>query len=357
MILDFYKRLIDDANDIIWAVDTDGRFIYLNNKVSEWGYNKDELIGKPLISILNAKQIENSLDKGIDIGMNGLNEVEVLDRHGNIRKTSLSTSPLKDDNGSIIGTIGIVRDMAEDKRLQERIADTERLASLGQLSLGIAHEIRNPLSSIKMNLQILNRLIPFVGDTKEHFDLALKEVFHLEGILEDLLSYAKPLKLKLKQMDMNLLLDDTLLMVRSDIKDKEIVINRYYDNELPKILLDEDKMKQAFLNIYLNSIQAMSKGGTLCIRTYRERETHSNSTDMDGIEKRVVVEVSDTGCGMDKEKLKFIFDPFFTTKPYGTGLGLSIVKNIFNYLNAVIEVNSQLGKGTDFIVKFPVTPV
>jgi PAS domain S-box-containing protein len=353
MILDFYKRLIDDANDIIWAVDTEGRFIYLNNKISEWGYNKDELIGKPLISILNKGKMENSLDNGLDIGKNGLNEIEVVDSHGNIRKTSLSTSPLKDDKGSIAGTIGIVRDMAEDKRLQERIADTERLASLGQLSLGIAHEIRNPLSSIKMNLQILNRLIPFVGDTKEHFDLALKEVFHLEGILEDLLSYAKPLKLNLKLMDINSLLDNTLLMVKSDVKDKEIVINRYFDNELPKILLDEDKMKQAFLNIYLNSIQAMNKGGTLCIRTYRERE----NPDINGIEKRVVVEVSDTGCGIDRDKIKNIFDPFFTTKPYGTGLGLSIVKNIFDYLNAIIEVNSQPDKGTDFIIKFPITQI
>ena len=354
MILDFYKKLIDDANDIIWVVDTEGRFIYLNNKINVWGYNKDELIGKPLISILNVGQTENS---DIEVGKSGLKEIEIIDSHGNIRNTSLSTSPLKNDNGTIVGTIGVVRDMAEDKRVRERSADTERLAALGQLSIGIAHEIRNPLSSIKMNLQILNRLILFAGDTKDHFDLALKEVFHLEGILEDLLSYAKPLKLKLKLIDINSLLDNTLLMVRSDIKEKEIVINKYYDNELPTILLDEDKMKQAFLNIYFNSIQAMNKGGTLCIRTYRERETQSNSTDMDGIEKRLVVEVSDTGCGIDKEKLKFIFDPFITTKPYGTGLGLSIVKNIFDYLNAVIEVNSQLGKGTDFIIKFPVTQI
>src|SRR3989338_8092198 len=339
MILDFYKKLIDDANDIIWVVDTECRFIYLNNKINVWGYNKDELIGKPLISILNVGQTENS---DIEVGKSGLKEIEIIDSHGNIRNTSLSTSLLKNDNGTIVGTIGVVRDMAEDKRDRERRGDTERLAALGQLSIGIAHEIRNPLSSIKMNLQILNRLILFAGDTKDHFDLALKEVFHLEGILEDLLSYAKPLKLKLKLID---------------IKEKEIVINKYYDNELPKILLDEDKMKQAFLNIYLNSIQAMNKGGTLCIRTYRERETQSNSTDMDGIEKRLVVEVSDTGCGIDKEKLKFIFDPFITTKPYGTGLGLSIVKNIFDYLNAVIEVNSQLGKGTDFIIKFPVTNI
>ena len=350
MILDFYKKLIDDANDIIWVVDTEGRFIYLNNKINVWGYNKDELIGKPLISILNVGQTENS---DIEVGKSGLKEIEIIDSHGNIRNTSLSTSPLKNDNGTIVGTIGVVRDMAEDKRVRERSADTERLAALGQLSIGIAHEIRNPLSSIKMNLQILNRLILFAGDTKDHFDLALKEVFHLEGILEDLLSYAKPLKLKLKLIDINSLLDNTLLMVRSDIKEKEIVINKYYDNELPTILLDEDKMKQVFLNIYFNSIQAMNKGGILCIRTYRERENpHTN-----GIEKRVVVEVSDTGCGIEKKNLKSIFNPFFTTKSYGTGLGLSIVKNIFDYLNAVIEVNSQLGKGTDFIIKFPVTPV
>jgi two-component system sensor histidine kinase HydH len=347
---DFYKRLLENANDVICALDTEGRFTYVNEKIGEWGYNKDELIGKSFLSILNTKHIGKRFKKTSEKGINEVYEMEIVDKYGNVRETVISTSPIRDSAGSIAGIMGIIKDVSENKRLQEKIADTERLAALGQLSVGIAHEIRNPLSSVKMNLQILNRLLPFAGDTKEHFDLALKEVFHLEGILDDLLSYAKPLKLKLELLDINSILDNTLLLVNSAIKDKEIIISKAYDNDLPKISLDEDKTKQAFLNIYLNSIQAMDSKGTLFIKTYLHRET---GEPLDGGGK-VVVEVSDTGCGIDKEKLKFIFDPFFSTKSYGTGLGLSIVKNILDHLGAEIEVKSQLGKGTEFIVKMPV---
>jgi PAS domain S-box-containing protein len=248
---DFYKRLLENANDVIWALDTEGRFIYVNEKISEWGYNKNELIGKSFLSILNTKHIGRRLKKTSEEGINEVYEMEIVDKYGNVRETVISTSPLRDDTGSIAGVMGIIRDVSENKRLQEKIADTERLAALGQLSVGIAHEIRNPLSSIKMNLQILNRLIQFAGDTKEHFDLALREVFHLEGILEDLLSYAKPLKLKLELPDISSVLDDTLLLVKGYIKDKDIIIEKDYDSRLPKISLDEDKAKQAFLNMVI----------------------------------------------------------------------------------------------------------
>ncbi len=347
---DFYKRLLENANDVIWALDTEGRFIYVNEKIGEWGYNKNELIGKSFLSILNTKHIGRRFKKTSEEGINEVYEMEIVDKYGNVRETVISTSPLRDETDIIIGVMGIIRDVSENKRLQEKIADTERLAALGQLSVGIAHEIRNPLSSIKMNLQILNRLIPFAGDTKEHFDLALKEVFHLEAILEELLSYAKPLKLKLELLDINSVLDDTLLLVKSYIRDKDIIVERDYDSKIQKISLDEDKVKQAFLNIYLNSIQAMDSRGTISIKTYKENQS---SPPLDGGGK-AVIKVSDTGCGIDKEKLKFIFDPFYTTKPYGTGLGLSIVKNILDHLGADIEVKSQMGAGTEFIVKLPV---
>jgi two-component system sensor histidine kinase HydH len=346
---DFYKRLLEDASDVIWAMDTDGKFIYINEKIHEWGYNKDELIGESFLSILNTEHVGERFKKTFEEGVNEIYEMDILDKNGNTRKTVISTSPLRDDGGNIVGVMGIIKDVTENKRLQNKITDTERLAALGQLSLGIAHEIRNPLSSIKMNLQILNRLIPFTGETKEHFDLALREVFHLEGILDDLLCYAKPLKLRLKLLDVNSLLDDTLLLVKSDIRDKEIIVNRDYDNGLLKISLDEDKVKQAFLNIYLNSIQAMNQGGTLFIKTYREDQSDLQSS-FQG-ERKVIIKVSDTGCGIEKDKLKFIFDPFFTTKPFGTGLGLSIVKNIFDHLGASIEVKSQPGSGTEFTVR------
>lgn len=346
---DFYKRLLENANDVIWALDTEGRFIYVNEKIEEWGYNKNELIGKSFLSILNTKHIGRRFKKASEEGINEVYEMEIVDKYGNVRETIISTSLLKDSTGNIVGVMGIIRDISENKRLQEKIADTERLTALGKLSANIAHEIRNPLSSIKMNLQILNRLIPFAGDTKEHFDLALREVFHLEGILEELLSYAKPLKLKLELLDVNSVLDDTLLLVKGYIKDKDIMIEKDYDSGIPKISLDEDKVKQAFLNIYLNSIQAMSSRGTLGIKTHIENQA---SPPLDG-EGKVVIKVSDTGCGIDKENMKFIFDPFYTTKPYGTGLGLSIVKNILDHLGAEIEVKSQAGIGTEFIVKLP----
>jgi len=152
---DIYKKLLDNASELIWAIDMEGRFIYINDNIGEWGYDKRELIGQPLTSILKTQSIGKRSSAPAMPGFHQSYEMEILDKRGEAHKVVVRSSPLQDDDGAVIGVMGIIRDVTEMQNLEEKLRNEERLASLGRLATGIAHEIRNPLSSVKMNLAIL----------------------------------------------------------------------------------------------------------------------------------------------------------------------------------------------------------
>jgi signal transduction histidine kinase len=248
------------------------------------------------------------------------------------------------DDGEIIGVMGIIRDVTETQNLQEKLGDEERLASLGRLAVGIAHEIRNPLSSIKMNLAILRQRLNPTDDNLDHFLIAQDEVTHLEEVISELLQYAKPAPLKLNRQNIDDVVDEVVNLLGPKLREDKITINKVKHNILPMVLIDVGKMHQVFLNILLNAMQASKPGGSIELKVEEVAKPESML--------RIIV--TDRGIGINEEDIKYVFDPFFTKKKTGSGLGLSIVRNIMVKHKGNIHFESEKGKGTTVFMELPV---
>jgi signal transduction histidine kinase len=232
------------------------------------------------------------------------------------------------------------------KRSKYFIQRADRLASLGTLTAGLAHEIRNPLVAIKT----LTQLLPDRLDDEEFRDQFLKiasgEVDRISLLVNELLNFARPSDPKLEPENMNTILDGMILLVSTETKKKQITVFKSYASELPLIQIDPEQIKQVFLNILLNAISATSENGQIIVKT--------RSFTKPGGEPYIQIEFTDTGCGIPEEHLEDIFNPFFTTKTSGSGLGLSISNQIVQDYSGYIDVESQLGKGSSFFINLPV---
>ncbi len=232
------------------------------------------------------------------------------------------------------------------KRSKSYIRRADRLASLGTLTAGLAHEIRNPLVAIKT----LTQLLPDRLDDEEFRDQFLKiasgEVDRISSLVNELLDFARPSDPKLDFENINTILDGMILLVSTETKKKQIAIAKNYASDLPFVQIDREQIKQVFLNILLNAIQATSENGKITVKT--------RSFIKSGGEPYIQVECTDTGCGIQPEHIEEIFNPFFTTKNTGSGLGLSISHQIVQDHLGYIDVESQWGKGSSFFINLPV---
>jgi signal transduction histidine kinase len=225
----------------------------------------------------------------------------------------------------------------------------DRLISLGKLASGIAHEIRNPLAGIKTTAQALGEEMPPDDPKREYLSRITKEIDRLNEILKTFFSFAKPQSLLLVPCHIKEIINAITPFLIKEIADKGIHFVENYHPQLPKIRVDKIQMHQAFLNLFLNAIQAMPNGGQLKIDGKPVVITSSDGSRQNGV--RVVV--SDSGKGIPPQILPKIFDPFFTTKPRGIGLGLSITYQIIKKHGGTIEVNSEWEKGTSFVITLP----
>ena len=231
------------------------------------------------------------------------------------------------------------------KNLEKRAINSERLAFIGTLAGGLAHEIKNPLSTLNIYLQLLQEdLESMTGENSKRVymktQVLQKEVQRLEQILNDFLRFARGQKLELKDHDMNEILDEVADFVTPEIKQKKILILKSYDADLPQCHLDSNLIKQAILNIIINAEQAMENGGELMIRTSKDK-------------KYIQIDITDTGPGIPKDIIDKIFQVYFSTKKTGTGLGLPTAKRIIEDHRGTISVQSEEGKGTNFSIKLP----
>jgi signal transduction histidine kinase len=240
--------------------------------------------------------------------------------------------------------IGIFRDISERKKMEQRMRESERLASIGQLAAAIAHEIRNPLSAIKMNIQILSRNLKLREFDKRRLEIATGEIKRLERIVEDVLDFARPLQMNKTSCSVNEVLRKCFDLLHDSIPHKNIQVIKKMSRVLKNVSIDSEMMEQAFLNIILNAIDAMPRGGTLEIVT---RKTERAGREM------VLVDFQDSGMGMNQEQLAKAFDPFYTTKTMGVGLGLSNVKKIIEAHEGIIEVESHVAQGSTFRILLP----
>jgi two-component system sensor histidine kinase HydH len=238
----------------------------------------------------------------------------------------------------------VQRDITEFKNLERKFYESQKLAAVGQLSAGIAHEIRNPLSSIKMSLQILEKRMQPSGNNSKRFRIARREVDHLEKLVNDILIFAKPSDPQKEPSNIKKILEHALAMVEKSISDKGIHIRTRFEENIPLIEVDPAMLEQSFINVYLNAIDAMEAEGTLFV----------SAKLIDNGDKSVLVEVEDDGCGIDEKDMLHLLNPFFTRKKYGTGLGLTQVKKIIDLHQGALKILSKKGEGTRVMVTLPI---
>jgi two-component system, NtrC family, sensor kinase len=234
------------------------------------------------------------------------------------------------------------------KQSQDTLRRADRLSSLGLLTAGLAHEIRNPLVAIRTFTQLLPERYEDAEFRNGFQSLALKEVDRICGLITDLLSFARPSRPNVAQEDMNTVIDGIARILDTQAKEKSVELIRDFAPNLPKVWIDREQMKQVFMNLIFNGIQAMNNGGTITIST-----RIFTSDPIEQSPSFVQVEVRDTGIGIPNEDLEHIFDPFFTSKDEGSGLGLSISHQIVQEHGGYVTVESKVGKGTSFLVNIP----
>lgn len=237
------------------------------------------------------------------------------------------------------------------KRLESQIVRADRLVSLGTLAAGMAHEIRNPLSSIQTFAQLLPEKYNDKEFREEFSKIVASDTQRITRIIDSVMALAKSKPSILEACNINKLLDETLFLIASELKKDVVKVTRNYAEQLPQIKVDKEELQQTFLNIFLNALAALSKNdGKLTIST-RQKLIPSVLSGRE--EKYVQIEIKDNGIGIEKKLLDRIFEPFFTTRPEGTGLGLSIVHRIIEQHKGFIKVDSDIGKGTTFLINLP----
>lgn len=252
---------------------------------------------------------------------------------------------MEGDIGKVSKSINIMANSLENKeKLEEQLKRSEKLASLGQMISGVAHEIRNPLSIIRGTVQLMERNFKNVEGLEEYVKIVKEQSDRENNVIQELLDYARPSKQLMMLMDINILIKGVLSFTNKYIGEKHVVLNLELQEEMPELLMDSDKIKQVFVNMILNACEAMEDGGNLKIRTEVD-------------DKWVRTFFEDTGVGMDEVQMKNIFNPYYTTKPRGTGLGLAISNGIVEMHGGYIKVTSKKGIGSNFVVELPRLPI
>ncbi|MBI3293074.1 MAG: PAS domain S-box protein [Elusimicrobia bacterium] len=395
------SQILTTMDDLLIVCDDRGTIRVVNPVVSSLlGYTEAELLGQPMARLAPffSEQHDNWL-KAVEHGPQRDQEVPFCAKQGGFVDMSVSLSPLPHQGHAPVGAVLIARDIrarkqaeqtqqalaaaaaaagaaaqkrAEElahaceelKRTQALLIQAEKMAAIGQLASGTAHEVRNPLSIIKLGAEQLERIVPSQPGHQEAEILALMKeaVTRADKIIRGMLDFSRPANLELKPAALPLVIDDALLLVGTQLATHDIRVIKEFAQDVPVVLLDENQMRQVFINLILNAFQAMPHGGQLTIRCLRTTlETVASqvgrrrSDAFQPGESVVVCEISDTGPGISEDHLTRIFDPFFTTKPpgQGTGLGLTITRVIVEQHGGLITIDSQAGRGTTVRVMLP----
>jgi PAS domain S-box-containing protein len=255
-----------------------------------------------------------------------------------------SASDLRTEAGQTDGLVVLLRDITEVSRLEAQLRRSDKLAALGTLSAGLAHEVKNPLHALGLNLHLLQaELVPGPPDgnaVRSYLDVLRSEVQRLGRIVENFLRFAKPSVPEIKSVDVAALVERVLGLVAFEAADHGVGIETHLDPELPSIPSDEGQLSQVFLNVIINALQAMPDGGSLVVMTRRDGDWAQ-------------VAVKDTGPGIAEAVLPHVFDPYFTTRPTGVGLGLAIAHRIVQGHRGSLDVESHVGSGTTMIIRLP----
>ena len=344
-----YRTLFETAGEAIMISRLDeppGLILSANRAASDlYGYSIDELQTMNLVHLVPDGQEQEFLEQIRKAGDSGEwlhRRIQRKKKDGALIDVALSMGPMQ--QGEQKHLLTFCRDITEQLRAEEEMQRSNQMALVGQMSAGLAHEIKNPLAGIKISLDVLAEDLELKPEDKELFGKIGNEIGRMEKLLKSLLNYGRPPQPQFDLFDMNRLLANTLGNVEAVAYGKpELTVHfkKELATDLPRVEADSAQMQQVFLNILLNAVDALETEGTITIATDREDE---NS---------IRIRISDSGKGISEAALEKIFNPFFTTKSKGTGLGLSICKRLIEQHGGRIDVESQKERGTSFIIILP----
>ena len=349
---EFNDNLLESLNAGILVVDLHQRIISWNRKLEELcQIKRSRAMGKKLDQVLPADFLRsiNSLmspEGWSSSQLFNLYKLNLVNKKGRKSVINLSISPLFTNEHRFYGKIVIFDDITDQVKLEDQLLQAEKLASLGFLAAGIAHEVNTPLTGISSYTQMLMREVDDNDPKSEILHKMEQQTFRASQIVNNLLNFARQSKGQFTELDVNQVITDTLSLFEYQLRSSGIKLKLNLEDSPPPIRGDKGKLQQLLLNLLKNATESMPRGGELGITSKTENDS-------------VLVSIRDTGAGIAKENLPKIYDPFFTTKKgrQGTGLGLSVSYGIIQEHSGSISVKSSLGKGTDFIIKLPALKV
>jgi two-component system, NtrC family, sensor histidine kinase AtoS len=335
------ENILASVADGIVAVDVQGRVKALNPAAEQlYGVRSVDVIGRPYRELFDSGA--NGQSALLDtLETNRLHAAATIEfqRPGQILRVNATSSILRDGDGKRIGAVVVLKDVSERDRLMIQVMRADRLAALGELTAGIAHEIRNPLTSIRGFMQYLQDC-DSMEEWRRYGPLIIREVDSLNHIVGELLAFGRPQPPRIGRVRIQNLVEEMAFLARGK---SDAHIELAFDPDIPQIEADGDALKQALLNLLINSIQAMPNGGTVVVSVRPEGDGE------------VSIKVADDGVGVAPDDIDKVFDPFFSTKPTGTGLGLAMVHRIVDAHRGTITFDSRLGQGTQVEIRLPVT--
>ena len=343
---DYTTKLLETMDSGVISVDQHNIVQTINRKSEEiFQVKRDEVLGKNAEEVLPLKVRGKSLyELGLKRGEKIEEEIELETKPHVLKNLLINTSFLEGEQNQAGGMVILVRDITRLKRLSEEINKNKRLASLGQIASAIAHEIRNPLSSIRGLAQFLFQSCAKESEQKNDLKVIVQEVDRLNQLINQVLDFSRPKKLNITCFAIGDMITELVNLLKLESREKEIQFELSLECSRQNLFADKDQIRQALMNIILNSIQAVPSGGiidiSLQLTTYRNEDA-------------LLVSIKDNGAGISQEELSHIFDPFFTTRSQGTGLGLSIAYNIIEMHQGTIVVESEKGKGTEVKIFIP----
>ncbi|GAB6090147.1 two-component system sensor histidine kinase NtrB [Spirochaeta dissipatitropha] len=341
------ELVLDSMNEGVLVADTENRVIFINKPAERLVASvlNDAASELPVWEVFRDRHIGAFVQQTLLDQDTVQNQEFTVDDSGTLRTLDCSVVPLV-QKGKIEGSIIAVEDISDRKRREARLRRFESLASLTTLAAGVAHEIKNPLGSIGIHMQLIEKSVREIGADKDkpllqYVSVVNEEVERLNKIVVDFLFAVRPMDIQPGLSNLGVVVHEMLQFVRYELQQNRIELIEDIPDEIPELQIDERYIKQAVLNIVKNAIAAMPNGGSL-------RVSVEHSSD------EVLLNITDNGVGMSHEVQNRIFEPYFTTRDFGSGLGLTLVYKIVREHNAEISVRSEPGEGSCFTILFPV---
>ncbi|CAN5594786.1 ATP-binding protein [soil metagenome] len=344
----FLETIFNSIQEGIIVTDAKGRISYLNHAACDiFGLDGDKAVGKPLEEQVRGldwqalSQSDTALSRDMEIFYPANRFINFY-----VVPLMIERRTPNESGAEAVGHAMILRDITQDRRSTQQTIESERLSALTLLAAGVAHEIGNPLNSLHIHLQLMERKVKKLQaaedkrELQESINIARAEIDRLDSIVTQFLRAIRPSKPHLLPEDVNLIVQEAVRFFQPEITDRDIVVETELRSDLPVLELDRDQIKQAFYNAIKNSFEAMKRHGILRVRTDRD-DTH------------VKISFTDTGGGISAENLSRVFEPYFTTKSGGSGLGLLIVRRIVREHGGELAIESSEGKGMTLTIRLP----